>query len=1113
MLNIITGRTGSGKTRYIRSLACEAAKNEPSKAIIIVPEQFTFETDRAMLKLLGNEKVNNVEILSFSRLSERLLSRYGKNQKRTADDGVRAVLMSRAIETLEDKLTVFKRYKKQPALISEIIEFYKEMRKCKIKNEQLEQAANSVKKASFSRKLQELALIFECYDALLSQSFDDDCAGLDLLCDLLQEVNCFGGKCVYIDAFSGFSAQEYAVMGEIMRQADETYVTFCCDTSKNNERYELFYNAQTEIRKLKAVANRVNVKIASEKVLYAKDEYKKAELNFLEKNIFTSNNEVFESDANAITVIPCRTKNEECDVIASEIKRLVRTENLRYRDIAVIVRDENNYKGHIASSFRKYGIECFHDNRQPVSTQPLIVFVQCLAKMLTKGFETETVLRFLKTQLYGFTVDEIALLEDYCLMWRCPSSAWQSPFTSNPKGYGKEFDESAKKSLEEINILRARVVGPVLSLKNKIKDTDGETVSKELFAFLKNAKIDENLKDLTAELHKNGEVDLALEQGSIWRVLIGILDDLYFSLGKSNVSVERYFELYDILAATKDVGQIPNSIDEVIIGDAGRFRASAPKVVFLAGVNTGVFPDDNLSSVVFNDIERRELVKNNLEIVNNLEYNSISEKFIAYRAATLATDKLYLSYSEMNSDSSSLTPSEIVDEVLKMFPKCNIMKGDSKLDRIESRNAAFSVMAGEMVNGSVLGETIKQYFYENNGEKEISKLQKANKKDFGIASEKIATRLFGESMYLSPSQIEKYYQCPFSYFCQYGLKLKTPKEAVVDQRILGTLVHYVLENFLIKNPKDTLNSLSNDDIKRKINETVEKYINEKMSGYDEKPASFIRTVELIKEWSFNVLIQIIAEFSKSEFVPHDFELSISPDGKIKPYEVELGNGGKVSITGSVDRVDIYTSEDNTFVRVIDYKTGGKEFKLGEVFYGINMQMLIYLFAIWENGGEYYKNVTPAGVLYSQTKNTRVSSDDITRNSDEQSAKSASFKKLKMQGIVLNNLDVVNAMEDGCEGIFVPAHLDKSGSLTGSVISLKALTDLKKNVNNSIKKMAEELQAGSIDAFPLPTGCKYCEYNDICKRENDDEVKEIDVPNFKDSIELLKGGDENGKSVD
>lgn len=1112
MLNIITGRTGSGKTRLIRSMACEIAENYCNKAIIIVPEQFSFETEKGMLRLLGNEKINNVEILSFSRIAERLLSQYGKLDKKVADDGIRAVLMSRAIETLEDKLTVYNRYKKFPQLIDDILSFHREMKKCGVSNDSLAEYSSLVKKATFSSKLSELSQIFTCYDAFMSRSFSDSSTYLDMLYELLWDVDYFKGKTVFIDAFSGFSGQEYNIIEQIMRQADDVFVTFCCDTSRNNKRYELFYNANVEIKKLKSIANKINVKIAPEKVLFSKKEFKKEPLNFLEENIFSSQSKVYNENADAITVIPCRTKTEECQVVATEIKRLIRTQNLRYRDIAVIVRDEESYKKDLASAFRKYEIDCFHDNRQPVNTQPLIVFVKCLLNILVKGFDTETVLRLLKTQLYGFTVEEIGLLEDYCLMWKITPSIWKKEWTENPEGYGVDMSRDARETLEKINSLREKIVGPILALNNRIKDSDGETISEELFVFLRNIRVDDNLKKFTLFLKENGETDLALEQGRIWKILTEILDGLYSALGSSSITIERYSELFDILVASKNMGVIPNGIDEVIIGGADRIRASAPKIVFLMGVNNGVFPGESSSGVLFNDIERCELIKNGLPIISNLEYNSVSELFIAYHAATLATDMLYLTYSQVSSDSSAMTPSEMVNEITKMFPNCNVRKENNKIDRIESRSSAFTVMAGEAVSGSVLGETLKEYFRENDGENELSRIEKADNKDYKINNTDLATDFFGKNMYISASRVEKFYKCPFSYFCEFGLKAKPRKEAEVDAALSGTLVHHVLEVFLTENPKSVLKKMSQSDIKSKINVIVDEYIEENMGGYSGKAVTFIRTVELLKESACKVVLHIVEEFSQCEFTPADFELRINNDGQIPPYEINLDNGGVVKIVGSIDRVDTYETEDNTFVRVIDYKTGGKKFELGEVFFGLNMQMLIYLFAIWQNGQEYYKNATPAGVLYFQAKSPKVSSKKITRDSTPHESKAEYLNELKMHGMVLNNADVAEAMEKNCAGVFIPASYDKTGALKGNIISLKSLSILKERVNSSIKNMAQQLQMGNIGALPVEKGCTYCNYKDVCKREENDPVREMSVPSFDDAILMLRG-DEDGEKMD
>ncbi len=1103
MLNIITGRTGSGKTRCIRNLAAEIAENSSGKAVIIVPEQFSFETERAMLTILGNEKINNVEILSFSRIAERLLSDYGKLSKKTADDGTRAVLMSLAIETLEDKLSAFNRYRKSPALISNLLDFYREMKKCCIEGSELAQLSEKVKKQSFAKKLNELSLIFECYEALITQHFQDDCSYLDLLYDLLGEVEYFNGKTVFVDAFSGFSAQEYKVLERILSQAEDCFVTFCCDTSKNNDRYELFYNAQTEIKKLKNTARRANVKIAPEKVLYANRQYKVEPLNVLEENIFTSNGVKYTENADCITLMPRRSKTDECDAVAAEIKRLVREENYRYRDIAVIERSEGEYKNELVSSFRKYGVACYEDNRQPILTQPLMVFVLALFDILVDGLQTETILRFLKTGLFGFTVEEIALLEDYALVWRISPSQWRNEWIGNPRGFGVEFTDDDKKTLEEINKLREKVVAPILALKKRMSDANGETISRELFTFLRTCGVDENLKNFVSVLENNGETDLALEQGRIWRILAEISDSLYSATGKSAMSIARYKELFEILVSTKDLGQIPNGIDEVILGSADRIRAAAPKAVFIVGANTGVFPMESSGGVLLSDTERCELIENGAELVTNLEYNSVSERFIAYHALTLATEKLYVSYSAIDASSASLTPSEIVSEIMGIFPNYRIYN-DSLTNKIESRKSAYTALAEEKDTSSVLGATLYEYFKSNGTATELAMLQKINKKEFGIENKELATELFGKSMYISASKTEKFYKCPFGYFCEYGIKAKPRREAEMDPAQTGTLVHYALERFLRENPKEEFTHFKQDTVREKVNEIIDDYVCEMLGGYSEKDASFIRTINLIKENTLRIVLHLVDEFSQSRFVPVDFELSINNDGDIAPYLINLENGGTVKIIGSVDRVDAYKTEENTFIRVIDYKTGGKDFKLGEVFEGLNMQMLIYLFAIWQNGGERYENVLPAGILYFQAKSPRMTSSALPRNADASAVKSKMYQDSKMSGMVLNNIDVIDAMEKDGANLFVPAKLDKSGNAAGNVISIRKLEALRDKVNSNIRKMAESLQSGEINALPTEKGCDYCKYRDVCKREEDDEIREIENIGFKDALNMLGG---------
>ena len=1103
MLNIITGRQGSGKTYMIRNLSAESALNLNGNTIIIVPEQFSFETERQMLKILGNEKINNIEVLSFSRLAERLLADSNRMPKQIADDGTKAILMSMAIENLQDNLSVYLKYKKSPALLNELLSFYGEMKKCCITPDEMSQMAQSVKRKSFQNKLSELSMIFDLYESMLNEKFCDEAEYLNLLYDLLCENKFFKGKNVFVDGFSGFSKQEYNILERIIEDSNEVYVTFCCDTTKSNNRYEFFYNSQTEINKLKNIAKKCNAKIAPEIRLNVNRKYKAEPLNVLQENLFLDNDFKYFENTDSISLVPCRTMADECDSVAAEIKRLVRCCNYRYRDIAVIERSEGTYKNELLSSFRNYGIDCFEDSRQPVMTQPLMVFMETLFSILIDGFQTENVLRFLKTGLYGFTVEEVAMIEDYCLAWQITPSKWKEEWTENPSGFGVEFKDSDRENLQKLNELREKIVAPILKLKNNITEQNGETISKSLFKFLRTNKIDENLKTFVSNLNKNEETELSLLQDRIWKILIGIFDSLYSSIGKTEISVKRYSELFKILSSSKDLGQIPTGLDQVILGSADRIRATAPKIVFIVGANTGVFPANCSGGVLLNDSERCELMENGAEIISNLEYNSVSEKFIEYRSLSLATERLYISFSNMTNDSESLTESEIVSEIKRIFTNYNVINFDT-LRKIESPRTAFRAYATERKKQSQIGTDLFEYFRVNGTESQKNMIKKISKDTFEITDENIATELFNKNMYISASKTEAFYKCPFEYFCQYGLNAKPPREATMDPAQTGTLIHFVLEKFFTEYKKDEFLNFEDDEKIRIIDLIVDQYVEDKLGGYNGKMNSFIRSIELCKKSLFEIINRLIDEFRQSEFQVVDCELHIDNDGDIAPYKIVTEDGSTAQIIGYVDRVDAFKKPngDGTYIRIVDYKTGGKDFKLSDIFAGLNMQMLIYLFAIMENGGKKYGDVLPAGILYYQAKDKRAGRSDSSRNSTPEEIQKDVTKKLRMSGMVADSVEVISAMEKNCGGIYIPASIDKKGNVKGEVISFKALNSLKEKVDGIISKMVTDLHSGYIDAYPIDKVCDYCKYRDVCKREADGKVREFESMSHGDALKTL-----------
>ncbi|MCR4593880.1 MAG: PD-(D/E)XK nuclease family protein [Clostridiales bacterium] len=1104
MLHIIPGRTGSGKTRTVRKLIAENAKIKPGKSIILVPEQFTFETERAMLDLLGNEKINNVDVTSFTYLAEKLLKDNGKLPKKNIDDGVRSIIMSMAVETIGKDAPSFNRYTTNVSVIFDLVKFRNELKKCCISLDSLEDFADMDIEQVFNKKVDELVKIFKVYDAMVNENYGDDTDHLDILFDYLHESHYFKGKTVAIDAFSGFSKQEYRIVENIICDADDVYVTFCYDSKNSNGKYELFHNTKIEIDRLRNTAAVNGIKIDSQDTRIPDRKYKAEPLNFLEENLFSDSKDSFPDNADNIVLIPCQSKKDECDTVAAEIRRLVREDNYRYRDIAIIERDEGSYKNELLSSFRKYNINCFIDNRQPIDTQPVIVFLISLFRILIFGFRTEFVFQYIKTGLLGLSVEEIAELEDYTYMWNIRQSQWTSEWKENPYGFSDRdsmADEAAYK-LGRINKLRRDIVIPIVRLKEKLKDKNGQEITAELFDFLKKQKIGANLKNIAEDLEKFGNEELSIEQGTIWKIVIDILDSLYYAIGEKQISLRRYCELFTMLISTRDVGMIPNAVDEVMLGSADRIRASAPRAVFIVGSNMGVFPNYSFGGLIFNDKERCKLINEGISLVNNMEYNCVNEMFIAYHALTLATDRLYMSYSLISNNSEKLYPSELIVRIEQLFPQCRRITEKDSLSLIESEASAFSAMAKESVNGKELYASLYDYF-SNNGNRNYSEMiDKVRNRKYRIADASVARELFGRNMRISASKVEKYYECPFGYFCEYGLRAKPRKQARIDPALAGTILHHAMETVLRTNSKDSLVSLDEKAVKTLSDEIIDRYICEQMGGYEEKPQSFIRRIKLIKKTAFNVLLRLIYEFANCDFVPVDFELEIGKD--VEMYKIPLDDGESICIKGKIDRVDKLVKDGKTYIRIVDYKSTGKKFELGKVFEGINMQMLIYLFALWENGKDKYDNIVPAGILYYPAVNPNGLVNN--RNMTAEELRNSKKKSFQMKGMVINDPEIIEAMDHIGNRTLIEASI-KDGLAVGNVISIENLMRLKDRVDDILRQMVNKLYDGDVDANPLVTvssfPCDFCDYHDVCKHEESDEIKEVKVLGFDEAIDELE----------
>lgn len=1115
MLNFVLGRKGSGKTTYIhKKLGSLSEKGE--KTVLVVPKQFTFESDRSVLSLLGPRLASQVEVLSFSRLADVVFKSCRKISKPILKDSANAVFMSLALDSLEEKLVFFSRHRSSVEFVKKMLGEVARFKKEAVSPKELFDAAAALEDGFLKKKTYETALIYETYNTLLEESFFDDRDLLSAVFEILGESSLFEDAVVAFDGFASFSGQEMKIIELLLKRAKDVYVTLCTDDIFDQNGLGPFSFTGKTGRRLFSLAKKIGVEVASPVVLGEAEApllSRTAALEFLEKNLFDPLSGEFGGEEAEIEIYSAPTLREECAFAASKIHALLRSGNYRCRDIAVVFRSGEAYQKEMRYNLLKFGVPIFEDRRASVQNEPLCVLVRAIFEIYSNGLTLESLMKYAKTGLSPLSWDEIAEVENYAFMWSLESSALAREWKDNPDGFGVPLDEERKERLALLNETKNRLVEPLLSLRESLKEKNASEVLRAVFEFLLSQGVDERLKEYAIALEEEGKAELALEQERVWDALVGVFDDLSAALGERAFSPKRLFELFEIALSSQSLGKLPDGFDEVYICDAGRIQTRSFKVVFVVGANDGVFPATFGEQGVFNHFETERLE----EFIHDFGEGPIDlaakERFLVYCSLCAAKDKLFVSYSLTDQSGIRLSSSEIVSTLKELFPSVRekVYPFEDEREMIESENAAFEFMAENWHENTVFEASLKEYFSKKEDfSGKLRALSAVNeKKAFSFEDPEKAKALFGTRMKLSASQLEIYGECPFKYFCRYGLRAKERKTASLDPASMGTVVHEVLEKLLSNHRGSKIRSLSREQAQKEIKELLEDYMNTYMGGARDKSSRFLYLYERLFKTLCAISDRLLCEFGESDFEPVAFELSISEDGAVKPTRIPLRHG-YIELFGVVDRVDEMKTGEKNFVRVVDYKTGKKDFSLADVFAGLGMQMLLYLFSIWKNGSGEFKNVVPSGVLYLPA---RIEPFEAERRDETEALREKQFSKVKMDGLILDDGEVIKGMDNALSGRFIPIKVNKkSGALSGKFISLSQLERLSKVLEKIMADMGNNLHEGKIPAFPVSgTGhantCDFCDFKSVCRAGKNVKKRKIEKLSHGECLDILDGKEE------
>lgn len=1052
MLHRIIGRSGTGKTEYIKSLLGEKL-NIGVPCVVIVPIQQSMEYEKRVFTIFGSKANLYTEVLTFDRLPNRTYREYGNLANTYVDEGGRALLMAQSIENISDKLNEFAPVCRENAFVMKMLETSRLLK---------ENAMDSSLLSTFERegktkeKAKETNLILDEFEKNFSSSLNDGRDSLTSYAKNLKTMPFFKGKAVFIDSFNSFTEQQHRVIDEIALQCDDIYVTLTYDAQDGSY---MFSAPDATYKRLSRYIK------CNDKILPQCMRFHKKSLEYIEENIWTSKASGCIDDG-GVEFYECSGKFEEAEAAASAVVKLING-GMRCRDIAVIARSPEMYSGIIDTVFEKHSIPCYLVLKESLLLKPLTVFILSAVEAVAVNFALPVMQKIIKSGYMPITGKQAELLSRYAETWSIRGKRWisESQWLMNPDGYRQGMTKYETYTLSQVNKARETVSIIMHDFDIALRSCKtGKDSAKAIYDLLMTVNAPESIRKKSAFLRKVGDDVASQRLTQLWDVIINAIDQLYSIYGGSPITPDSLLKRLQLVFGEYSLGSVPASCDAVTVGGAATFRGNSPKAVILLGVNDGVFPARPSVTSVFDSKELSELADIGLYLEDSFDSQLDNEKLFFYSACSMPSDKLICIYS---SDGSS-RPSVGALRLMKLCPDAKKRKfGENKADLIFSKASS------------------REYSYFADGEtKEMLSALGLNDakrvKDYPLCDSNAHINTVNkEYITLSPTKLEKYSYCGFSYFGRYVLRLNKDKKASFSNSEIGTFIHKVLEVFVSGQMQNGSFVMPTDeDISNKVDSLTEDYILSVCGGFGDSPKRFKYAVNRLKTTLKLLLKNVSEELQNSLFSPIGFEVPANGS------EYTTEKGLRVKLSGVIDRIDTYCQNGKTYVRVTDYKTGSKVFDRYALDNGLDMQMFLYMFAYCSLSTDRL----PAAVTYLPARLECVKSKTTPESEKNYDS---SFKR---SGLILAEKSIADSLEIGEKKRFIPVVFNKDGSFraSSSLATSEEFGVLKQKVENCVKRVAALMAEGNMNISPLKIGngydaCAYCDMKAVCRLSCDRSV--------------------------
>ncbi len=1104
-LQLIYGNPGCGKSEILYDKLAEHAQKDPfQKIFLIVPEQFTLETQKKMVRRSNGHVITNIDVVSFERLAFRSFEEIGMRPNVLEDNGKNLMLRKIASDEASN-LTYLRANIRKFGYVEEVKSMLSELMQYAIRPQDLEAILSKLSpETSLYHKLSDILVMYRG----MEEKFHDTLLVAERLPDVLSmyvpQIPMLQNAVFAFDGFTGFTPVQEKLIDALMKVSSDLYFTVTLDASETvNTKAQtpdfsleqLFYMSKRMIWDLVRLADQnqiaVNEPFLAKQGVHARFAGKNA-LQHLEKQLFRPVSNAFCGSQDEIHITSCANPKEELTCAVWQIAKMVRENGCRYRDFAIVSASADSYDHYAEGIMKIYGIPYFSDRKRDITYQPLTEALRALIEIIYTDFSIDSVFRLFKTGLMPFTDEEINLFETYCIARGIRSgkrfrTAFRTPtrqMRDLAKRTGDAGEEQMAAQMLLLNDIRKRFLELVLPVCQLFENGSASvrSISKEIYQFLIKIHTEEKLASMQDTLLSDGRTDDAAVYDQIWSEIMDLLDKYVTILGDEEMDAREYAEILDAGIAGIKIGILPPTSDCVVLGDIERTRLDGVKHLFFLGFNDGIIPKNTNTGGMLSQYDREQLNGLGLRLFPTAREDVFLQRFYLYWNLTKPSDNLFLTYSRLDAEGNAVRPSYFISLLSEMFP-------DIKIDSFEDETKRFPFTKENGINtwlsglndaidenSSPVWKALHHWFFNNDTEKDrirsLFDIRFAGAKAETLSTD-IAGALYGSTLVNSVSRLENFIRCPYQHFLDYGLHLSERETFQVTPVDLGSFMHDVLARFSKKvDAGSGWMQIERNDWENYLAESIlESELGQSESVlYDN--ATNMHRLDVIRQTLLNSTDALIRQIRAGSFLPADYE---------RAFRLQYDN---LILNGRIDRCDLYQDDEKTWIRVIDYKSGNTDFKLTEFYYGLSLQLVLYLEAVTKRFAELGKTILPGGMFYYHLDDPVI---DLAELNQDQSKEDALFAAYQLKGMVNASEQVYRNMDYSFDkkSMVIPVSLKKDGELAkaSKVTDEEGFLLLRKHAMEQCKQTGTRILSGEIAPVPYELndtdGCKYCKYHEIC----------------------------------